>query len=90
LRQHDTSDPKDITGRYSLARQRRDRENKNIPLPFSSKATLPSFLTKTGDVLKFAAYFQEGVTESVVESERVHRCSIFYYVENGEWSVCYH
>ena len=38
-------------------------------------------------VLCFQAFFKESVHESTVESERVHKCDIFYYTEDDSIEI---
>jgi len=80
-------DPTDLSGRYSLTRQRTDRENNKIILPFQPHSKLPSFLEHDRCVLLFNAYYQEQVHQSATETQRIQLCEIFFYVEDGTLEI---
>lgn len=75
--------PNDVSGRYSLLRQKRDRENNQIALPFCPESRLPSFLEHDRRVLLFNVYYEETVLQSATEDKRIMKCKIFFYVEDG-------
>jgi len=75
----EVTDPSDVFGRYSLLRQKRDRESNMINLPFSPKSELPGFLRHAERVLLFKAYYEE----DVLSEHRIHLCDIFFYVQDG-------
>jgi hypothetical protein len=79
----EVSDPSDVSGRYSLFRQKKDRENNKITLPFCPESPLPSFLEHDRQVLLFHAYYEEDVMQSAIENKRVMKCEIYFYVEDG-------
>lgn len=79
----EVTDPNDVTGRYSFARRRVDRIENNSVLPFCASSELPSFLKHDRLVLLFNAYFEEDVQQCATESKRLHKCDIFFYVEDG-------
>eukprot|EP00557_Chaetoceros_sp_GSL56_P008992 CAMPEP_0176489832 /NCGR_PEP_ID=MMETSP0200_2-20121128/7522_1 /TAXON_ID=947934 /ORGANISM="Chaetoceros sp., Strain GSL56" /LENGTH=657 /DNA_ID=CAMNT_0017887047 /DNA_START=230 /DNA_END=2200 /DNA_ORIENTATION=+ len=79
----EVTDPSDIRGRYSLSRQKQDRENKKVALPFCPGSRLPPFLEHDRRVLLFHAYYEEDVMQSAIESKRVMKCEIYFYVEDG-------
>lgn len=43
----------------------------------------PTWLSFDRQVLRFYAYFKESVTDSATENQRVRRCVIYYYLEDG-------
>jgi len=49
----------------------------------SSQNAGPDWLKYDRKVLRYYAYFREAVPESSVESFRIRRCAILYYLENG-------
>jgi len=75
--------PNDVSGRYSLLRQKKDRENNNIALPFCSKSKLPPYLEHDRRVLLFHAFYEEDVFQSEIEEKRIMKCGIYFYVEDG-------
>eukprot|EP00816_Leptocylindrus_hargravesii_P009460 CAMPEP_0196822484 /NCGR_PEP_ID=MMETSP1362-20130617/83644_1 /TAXON_ID=163516 /ORGANISM="Leptocylindrus danicus, Strain CCMP1856" /LENGTH=623 /DNA_ID=CAMNT_0042202049 /DNA_START=1028 /DNA_END=2899 /DNA_ORIENTATION=+ len=79
----ETTDPNDVTGRYSFARRRVDRTENKISLPFCAQSSLPLFIKHDRRVLLFDAYFEEDVQQCAIETTRLHKCEIFFYVEDG-------
>ena len=75
--------PNDVSGRYSLLRQKKDRENKRVSLPFCPESKLPTFLEHDRRVLLFHAYYEEDVLQSTIEEKRIMKCEIYFYVEDG-------
>lgn len=73
----------DVGGRYSFYRQKVDRANNQRSLPFCPSSKLPAFLEHDRRVLLFHAYYEEDVLQSPVESNRITKCSIFFFVEDG-------
>ncbi|KAJ1460293.1 hypothetical protein M885DRAFT_459085 [Pelagophyceae sp. CCMP2097] len=78
----DAHDPNDLDGRYSIASQQRDRASHSTKLPYASEASLPKFLKFDRKVLSFQVYYEEPVAESDLESERVRKCVLYYYLED--------
>ena len=79
----EVSTPNDVSGRYSLLRQKKDREKNQIALPFCDKSRLPSFLEHDRRVLLFHAYYEEDVLQSAIEDKRIMKYEIYFYVEDG-------
>ena len=79
----EVTDPNDVTGRYSFARRKIDRLERKSVLPFCANSPLPSFLKDDRLVLLFNAYFEEDLQQCAIESRRLHKCDIFFYVEDG-------
>ncbi|KAJ4457827.1 putative flagellar protofilament ribbon protein rib74 [Paratrimastix pyriformis] len=52
-----------------------------------SDESLPSFIAFDRKVLRFFAYFQEGVVETRYEAYRVRRVKIYYYLEDDSIQV---
>ena len=75
--------PNDVSGRYSLSRQKKDRDNNIISLPFCPSSKLPSFIENDRRVLLFNAYYEEEVLQSAIEERRIMICDVFFYVEDG-------
>ncbi len=75
--------PNDVSGRYSLLRQRKDRERNQVSLPFCPSSKLPTFLEHDRRVLLFHAYYEEDVLQSRIEEKRILKCEIYFYVEDG-------
>lgn len=73
----------DVSGRYSFYRQKVDRANNQRSLPFSPSSKLPAFLEHDRRVLLFHAYYEEDVLLSPVESNRITKCEVFFFVEDG-------
>jgi hypothetical protein len=60
-------------------------------LPFGKDPQrLPRFLEFDRKVLLYHAWWTEPVPESPLESERVHKCDIYYYLEDGSIQVIEH
>jgi hypothetical protein len=55
--------------------------------PRPSNATLPGWLTHSGDVLRFSAYFTEEVPFRPEEAWRTRSVYIFHYLEDGTTQV---
>jgi len=73
----------DVSGRYSLARKKKEREEGNtIPLPYGPSATLPAFLEHDKKVLQFNAYFVEQVIQDPQETERIRNFKIYFHLED--------
>jgi EF-hand domain-containing protein 1 len=75
----------DITGRYSLVSQRRDRVSKSRALPYSSTASLPSFVTNDTVPCCFVAYFIEPRTD--VTEERARKVHIKVYADDDSIEI---
>lgn len=78
--------------RYSLVQQKYDKECGNPVLPYSASSTLPPFLAhdlygNSGDVLPFKAYFSEAVDESNLETNRLRKVDIFYYLTDDSMQI---
>lgn len=72
----------DLSGRYSITSQQRDRLNSAHHLPYGEESKMPNFLKYDRKVLCFKAYYEEKVNESTLERQRVRKCLIYYYLEN--------
>jgi hypothetical protein len=83
LLSREVASPNDVGGRYSLSRQKKDRESSTVTLPFYPSSKLPSFLEHDRRVLLFNAYYEEEVLQSAIEQRRIIMCDIFFYVEDG-------
>lgn len=46
-------------------------------------STAPDWVAFDRQVLRFYAFFKEAVTDSAVENQRVRKCVIFYYLDDG-------
>jgi Repeat of unknown function (DUF1126). len=79
----EVTDPCDVSGRYSLFRQKQDRAYNKVALPFCPESRLPPFLEHDRRVLLFHAYYEETVMQSAIETNRVMKCEIYFYVEDG-------
>lgn len=76
----------DITGRYSLVSQQRDRLNKSRSLPYTSFKSIPSFVTSnTGRVSIFVAYFNEAATDTI--ESRARSVEIKFYHEDSSLEI---
>jgi len=76
----------DISGRYSLVSQRRDRLTKSRSLPYTSLNAIPSFVTSAqGRVSIFVAYFLEAATDLI--EERARKVEIKYYHEDSSIEI---
>jgi hypothetical protein len=72
----------DISGRYSLISQNRDRLNKSRSLPYTRLDTIPYFVkSAAGRVSTFIAYFMEPATETI--EERCRKVGIKFYHEDN-------
>ena len=83
----ETSDPTDVSGRYSITRKKADRENNNLALPFCPESKLPSFIEHDRLVLLFHAYYEEDVLQSLEEEKILHACEVYFYVEDGTMEI---
>ena len=69
-------------------RQHTGIEDRTLALADPNAATSgPTTNSTEGHVLRFFAYYIESVTESVIEKERVRKCVICYYLDDGTLSV---
>jgi hypothetical protein len=57
-------------------------QSTNISNTVSMNETKPRWLSLDRKVLRFYAYFKEGVHESNVENSRVRKCVLYYYLED--------
>eukprot|EP00947_MAST-08B_sp_MAST-8B-sp1_P006396 g6396.t1 len=57
------------------------------PSPRSEAAFSPRFAELDKKVLKFTAFFQEGVQESAIETYRFRHCLILYYLEDDSLKI---
>jgi len=74
----------DISGRYSLRSQQKDKLTKSLSLPFCSLDTAPSFVVNSGEKsCRFLAYFTETVPENLSESVRSRKVEIVYFLEDN-------
>jgi hypothetical protein len=83
---NEVTTPNDVSGRYSLYRQQKDKEANIHTLPFCPESNLPRFLEHDRHVLHFHAYFEEDVPytllQSAVETKRIMKCQINFFVED--------
>jgi hypothetical protein len=86
----DASGYYDLGGRYSIRSQSRDRTAKVHHLPYGPESQLPNFLKFDRKVLCFDAYYTEPVYESSAEKERVRKCVIYFYLEDGTIQMVEH
>ncbi|GMH58643.1 hypothetical protein TL16_g02654 [Triparma laevis f. inornata] len=84
--QKDALHPDDMSGRYSLTRQRVASEDA-FSLGGASNYTSPNNLTPPPPVLLFQGYYFEDIIESQIEDKRIHRCDIYYYTEDGSVEI---
>eukprot|EP00639_Heterosigma_akashiwo_P026569 CAMPEP_0194705348 /NCGR_PEP_ID=MMETSP0295-20121207/28872_1 /TAXON_ID=39354 /ORGANISM="Heterosigma akashiwo, Strain CCMP2393" /LENGTH=725 /DNA_ID=CAMNT_0039601001 /DNA_START=261 /DNA_END=2438 /DNA_ORIENTATION=+ len=72
----------DLDGRLSLTRQRQNRARpiRDKAAPLSAP---PRYLAHDRQVLRFQGYYLEGVEDSRVETRRVRRVWVQYYLEDG-------
>lgn len=76
----------DLSGRYSLVSQNRDRLNKSRSLPYTRLDTIPSFVKSyAGRVSIFVAYFMEPPTE--MTDERCRKVEIKFYHEDNSIEI---
>lgn len=76
----------DLSGRYSLVSQQRDRLNKSRSLPYTRLDTIPSFVkSNAGRVSIFVAYFMEPATEMI--EERCRKVEIKFYHEDNSIEI---
>lgn len=75
----------DLSGRYSIVSQRKDRMNKSRTLPYSSTDSLPPFVTNTSKVCCYVAYFSEPATD--VTEERSRKVNIKLYLEDNSLEI---
>ncbi len=87
LSRKEVSTPNDFSGRYSLLRQKKDRESNNVSLPFCTSSKLPAFLEHDRRVLLFHGYYEEDVLQSAIEDKRIIKCEIYFYVEDGSIEI---
>jgi hypothetical protein len=74
----------DISGRYSLKSQQRDKLSKSLSLPFCSLDHAPAFVVNTTEkACRFLAYFTETVPENLAEPVRSRKVEIVYYLEDN-------
>lgn len=66
----------DITGRYSLYSQLKDRKANIRPIPYSNVDNAPSFVANKEKVCTFGAYYWETVPENLREQKRVRYVDI--------------
>jgi hypothetical protein len=72
----------DLTGRYSLKSQQRDRLTKSRSLPYCSLDSAPPFVTNSRRVCRFVAYFEEETPENLVELVRSRQVNILFYPDD--------
>lgn len=75
----------DISGRYSLVSQRKDRVLKTRTLPYSSTDNLPLYVRQGSRVCRFLAYFYEPATE--VTDTRCRKVEIKVYLEDNSIEI---
>jgi hypothetical protein len=78
----------DISGRYSLRSQQRDKLNKSMSLPFCTLDHAPAFVVNsTEKACRFLAYFTETVPENLSEPVRSRKVEIVYFLEDNTMEV---
>uniref|UniRef100_A0A7S1XS94 DM10 domain-containing protein n=1 Tax=Phaeomonas parva TaxID=124430 RepID=A0A7S1XS94_9STRA len=78
----------DLGGRYSIRAQTADRSSRQRHLPFSPGASsIPRFISQDRKVLCFQAYCIEDIEESNLETQRVRRFDIYYYLTDESIEV---
>ena len=87
--QKDTEAFGDLSGRYSLYHQKKNKANKIVNLPFGP-GKLPGFIEYDRKVLLFKGWFKEPVPESPLENERIRLVDIQYYLENDTMEMVEH
>jgi len=86
----DASGYYDLGGRYSIRSQSKDRTSKMHHLPYGAESQLPNFLKFDRKVLCFDAFYTEPVYESAQEKDRVRKCVIYLYLEDGTIQMVEH
>ena len=51
-------------------------------------SSLPRWVVYDRKVLRFYGYFKESVFNSPIESQRVRKCVIYYYLEDDSIQIC--
>lgn len=64
----------------------KDLPNHSV-LPRGSGPPLPTWVAFDKQVLCFDAYYQEGVQERREEQFRIHRCKVYFYLEDDSVQV---
>eukprot|EP01031_Cornospumella_fuschlensis_P026714 gene26714-32282_t len=75
----------DISGRYSLVSQKKDRVLKTRSLPYSSTGSLPPFVRQDTKLCRFLAYFTEPATELI--EARSRKVEIKVYLEDNTMEI---
>lgn len=75
----------DITGRYSLVSQQKDRLKKTRALPYSQGTKVPSFVSNENRVCTFMAYFTEQGREGFPDRSR--KVFIKIYLEDSSLEI---
>lgn len=73
----------DISSRYSLRSQRRDRQLQKHQLPYISLESVPEFIISTnpaGRVCRFYAFFLESTADNPTVPVRTRKVEILYYL----------
>ena len=74
----EVANPNDITGRYSISREKPPNY-----VPFAPHSRLPKFLEHDKRILLFDSYFTEPVVfQTAMETNRMHHCKFYFYVED--------
>jgi len=74
----EVTNPNDITGRYSISREKPPNY-----VPFAPNSRLPKFLEHDKRILLFDSYFTEPVVfQTALETNRMHHCKFYFYVED--------
>lgn len=83
----------DLSGRYSLVSQKRDRTAKSRSLPYSSTGSLPRFVREGAIVCRFLAYFTEagsgmaGSEDPTGTISRARKVEIKVYLEDNSMEI---
>lgn len=75
----------DVSGRYSLVSQRKDRLSKSRSLPYCTVDRAPLFVKEGTRVCRFVAYFIEPPTE--VTEMRVRKVEIKFFLEDNSIEI---
>ena len=74
----------DVSGRYSLRSQLRDRVTRTRALPYSTLDEAPHFVANSkAPVCRVLAYFMEAAPMNLVEPERARKVEIIFHLEDN-------
>lgn len=87
LAARDASSFNDLSGRYSIRAQARDRLLRSQGSRRVSPLRPPRLAARDRNVLRFQAYSAEDIEESPVETRRIRRFDIYFYLEDESIEV---